>query len=69
MPGEFFDLTTRFMRDPIKILVKTDQLTLEGIKQYYINEKEMNLSLIQSVTSTVDSQHRALSIVIQENCR
>ena len=37
MPAEFFDLTTRFMRDPIKILVKTDQLTLEGIKQYYIN--------------------------------
>ena len=37
MPAEFFDLTTKFMRDPIKILVKTDQLTLEGIKQYYIN--------------------------------
>ena len=37
MPPEFFDLTMKFMRDPIKILVKTDQLTLEGIKQYYIN--------------------------------
>ena len=37
MPAEFFDLTTKFMRNPIKILVKTDELTLEGIKQYYIN--------------------------------
>ena len=37
MTGEFFKLTTCFMRDPIKILVKTEELTLEGIKQYFIN--------------------------------
>ena len=37
MPNEFFGLTERFMRDPIKILVKTEELTLEGIKQYYVN--------------------------------
>lgn len=37
MPEEFFDLTVNFMRDPVKILVKKEQLTLEGIKQYYIN--------------------------------
>jgi translation initiation factor 4A len=37
MPVDFFDLTNKFMRDPIQILVKTDELTLEGIKQYYIN--------------------------------
>jgi translation initiation factor 4A len=37
MPINFFDLTNKFMRDPIEILVKTDELTLEGIKQYYIN--------------------------------
>jgi translation initiation factor 4A len=37
MPIEFFDLTKKFMRDPIEILVKTEELTLEGIKQYYIN--------------------------------
>jgi len=34
-------LTKYFMNDPINIFVKTDELTLEGIKQYYINvEKE-----------------------------
>ena len=37
MPQEFFELTKCFMRDPVKILVKTDELTLEGIEQYYIN--------------------------------
>merc|ERR1712032_1372664 len=30
------DVTKRFMRDPVKILVKRDELTLEGIKQFYI---------------------------------
>ena len=29
-------LTKKFMRNPIKILVKAKELTLEGIKQYYI---------------------------------
>ena len=37
MTPEFFSITKNFMRDPIKILVKSEQLTLEGIRQYYIN--------------------------------
>jgi len=41
MPAEVLDVTKRFMRDPASILVKNEQLTLEGIKQFYINvEKE-----------------------------
>ena len=36
MPPELYSLTDKFMRDPIKILVKNDQLTLEGIRQYYV---------------------------------
>jgi translation initiation factor 4A len=41
MPGDILEITNRFMRDPIKILVKRDDLTLEGIKQFYIGvEKE-----------------------------
>merc|ERR1711907_341538 len=35
------DLTTKFMRDACRILVKKDELTLEGIRQFYIAiEKE-----------------------------
>lgn len=41
MPKDVLDVTTRFMRDPVKILVKKEELTLEGIKQFYVNvEKE-----------------------------
>ncbi|CAD6187273.1 unnamed protein product [Caenorhabditis auriculariae] len=37
MPADVLDVTDRFMRDPIRILVKKDELTLEGIRQFYIN--------------------------------
>tara|TARA_R110002072_G_scaffold262815_2_gene421676 strand:+ start:1197 stop:2399 length:1203 start_codon:yes stop_codon:yes gene_type:complete len=36
MPIELHSLTEKFMRNPIKILVKSEQLTLEGIEQFYI---------------------------------
>ena len=37
MTPEFFKISNNFMRDPVKILVKNEELTLEGIKQFYIN--------------------------------
>jgi translation initiation factor 4A len=41
MPEEIIKLTGKFMRDPIRILVKTAELTLEGIRQFYVAiEKE-----------------------------
>ncbi|KAG0330531.1 translation initiation factor eIF4A [Dissophora globulifera] len=41
MPVEVMEVTKKFMRDPIRILVKKDELTLEGIKQFYVAvEKE-----------------------------
>ena len=41
MPAEVLDVTKRFMREPIRILVKKEELTLEGIRQFYVNvEKE-----------------------------
>ena len=36
MPDELTVLTNKFMRNPVRILVKNEQLTLEGIKQYYV---------------------------------
>lgn len=36
MPVEVLDVTNRFMRNPIRILVKKEELTLEGIRQFYI---------------------------------
>jgi len=37
---ETLDLTTKFMNNPLKILVKNEELTLEGIDQFYINVEE-----------------------------
>ncbi|XP_072330078.1 eukaryotic initiation factor 4A-II isoform X4 [Scyliorhinus torazame] len=37
MPSDVLEVTKKFMRDPIRILVKKEELTLEGIKQFYIN--------------------------------
>jgi len=37
LPYEIRNLTNKFMRDPIEILVKNEQLTLEGINQYFVN--------------------------------
>jgi translation initiation factor 4A len=36
IPEEILEISQRFMRDPVRILVKRDELTLEGIKQFYI---------------------------------
>ena len=36
MPKDILDISKKFMRDPVRILVKKDELTLEGIKQYYV---------------------------------
>lgn len=43
MPNELYSLTEKFMRDPIKILIKSEMLTLEGIAQYYVALNDDNL--------------------------
>lgn len=36
MPVDLLQLSEKFMRDPVKVLVKAEMLSLEGISQYYI---------------------------------
>jgi ATP-dependent RNA helicase len=41
MPHDVLEMTSKFMQDPVRILVKRDELTLEGIKQFFVAvEKE-----------------------------
>ena len=41
MPQDILQLTEKFMNNPLKILIPTENLTLEGIRQYYVAmEKE-----------------------------
>lgn len=41
LPREVLDMTQKFMTDPVKVLVRRDQISLEGIKQFMVAvEKE-----------------------------
>ncbi|KAM0889676.1 hypothetical protein ACQ4PT_027603 [Festuca glaucescens] len=41
LPHDILEITSKFMTDPVRILVKRDELTLEGIKQFFVAvEKE-----------------------------
>ena len=37
LPPEALEITRKFMDKPVRILVKRDELTLEGIKQFYVD--------------------------------
>ena len=39
IPSDILELTNKFMNEPIKILIKNEELTLEGIQQFYIPVK------------------------------
>jgi len=58
MPDEVLELATKFMREPVRILVKREAVTLAGIKQFYVNcereefKLEVLLDLYQTVTIT-----------------
>jgi len=36
LPPAVLEVTEKFMRDPLRILVKSEELTLEGIQQFYV---------------------------------
>lgn len=36
LPHEVLEITSKFMTDPVRILVKRDELTLDGIKQFFV---------------------------------
>ena len=55
MPAEVLEVTKKFMRDPIRILVKKEELTLEGIKQFYImvGREEWKLETLCDIYQTL----------------
>ncbi len=59
MPNDIIFLTDKFMKEPIKILIKKESLTLEGIKQFYIalnNEQDKYMTLMDLYESLFISQ-------------
>jgi len=55
MPADVLEVSKKFMRDPVRILVKRDELTLEGIKQFYIavEKEEWKLDTLCDLYETV----------------
>ncbi|KAG6328730.1 hypothetical protein ID866_10359, partial [Astraeus odoratus] len=55
MPADVLEVTEKFMRDPVRILVKRDELTLEGIKQFYVavEKEEWKLDTLCDLYETV----------------
>ena len=56
MPNDILSLTKHFMRDPKKILVKSEDLTLEGISQYYIavEKEEWKIEVLLDLYANLD---------------
>jgi len=55
MPQDAIAMSEKFMRSPIRILVKREQLTLEGIKQFYIDvdREEWKIDVLSDLYSTL----------------
>jgi len=55
MPPDAIQMSNKFMRNPIRILVKREQLTLEGIKQFYIDvdREEYKVEVLSDLYSTL----------------
>ena len=56
LPPEILSMTKHFMRDPAKILVKNQELTLEGIHQYYIavEKEEWKMDVLLNLYANLD---------------
>merc|ERR1712216_955181 len=68
MSPEALEITRKFMNQPVRILVKRDELTLEGIKQFYVNvdREEWKLDtlcdIIMRVLITTDLLARGIDV-------
>lgn len=70
LPPDVLELTKKFMQDPIRILVKKDQLTLEGIRQYYIDldREEWKLETLLDLYKTVTLAQTIIYVNTRNKC-
>ena len=55
MPNEMLELTDNFIEKPYRILVNTEELTLEGIRQYYVyvDKESVKYSVLNDLYNTI----------------
>ena len=65
MPAEVLDVTSRFMRDPIHVLVKEGELTHEGIKQFCVtvDREDWKLDVLCDLYETLTITQVCASLV------
>jgi len=68
IPDDLMALTSKFMRDPIEILVKTEMLTLEGIQQYKVNVDD-DASKYETIKDLYDSISMSQCIIYCNSVR
>ncbi|CAF3741067.1 unnamed protein product [Rotaria sp. Silwood1] len=59
MPSDILEVTTKFMTDPIKILVKKEELTLDGIQQFYIDVHRESGNMDQKQRDVIMKEFRS----------
>ena len=53
LPADILDISEKFMKNPTQFLVKKEELTLEGIKQFYIEtEEDWKLNILLDLNET-----------------
>jgi len=62
MPDDVLEVTNCFMRDPVNILVKKEELTLEGIKQFYVMVEKEDWKL-ETLTDLYETLTIAQSVI------
>ncbi len=55
LPPDVLEVTAKFMNDPYRVLVKRDELTLEGIRQFYVavDREEWKLDTLCDLYETI----------------
>lgn len=68
LPKEILDMTNQFMNEPVRILIKRDELTLEGIKQYFVpvEKEEWKLSTLTDIYETITITQAVLFVNTRE---
>lgn len=56
MPIEILELTKEYLKTPVKIMIKSEDLTLESIKQFYlsIEKEEWKNEILLDIISNLD---------------
>ncbi|KAK4535400.1 hypothetical protein CDCA_CDCA04G1425 [Cyanidium caldarium] len=64
MPVEILEMSEKFLREPARILVRKDELTLQGIKQFYvaIEQEEWKLETLIDLYETISASQTVVFV-------